>query len=250
MKKLIAGNWKMNGSKAEAISLAQDLAALVKNDLDILQRADLLVCPPFLHIEAVQKAIGSSGLSAGVQDCAQNSNGAHTGDISASMIKDIGCEYVILGHSERRTNHQESDAVIAQKAIIAHENNLMTIICVGETEEERSQGREKDVIGLQLDQSIPEETAVENNIVIAYEPVWAIGTGKTASPEDVADMHAFIRAKLESRFTEGNTIRILYGGSMKPENAKALLSTPNVDGGLIGGASLKADQFIAIAKEA
>ena len=249
MKKLIAGNWKMNGSKADAISLAQELVALVKNDLDILQRADLLVCPPFLHIESVQKAIGSSELSTGAQDCAQTSNGAYTGDISAAMINDIGCEYVILGHSERRTNHQESDSIVSQKAKTAHEHDLITIICVGETAEERDQGKENDVIGGQLDGSIP-DTATTNNIVIAYEPVWAIGSGKTASPEDVANMHAFIRAKLENRFTDGNTVRILYGGSMKPENAKALLSTPNVDGGLIGGASLKADQFIAIAKEA
>ncbi len=249
MKKLIAGNWKMNGNTTDAVHLVQEISALLNNEPDILQRADLLICPPFLHIETVRKAATNDAILMGAQDCARTSNGAHTGDISASMINDIGCEYVILGHSERRTGHKESDSLIAEKAKAAHGNNLISIICVGETAEERDQGKENDVIGTQLDQSIP-DTATDNNIVIAYEPVWAIGSGKTASPEDVASMHAFIRAKLKDRLTDGNTIRILYGGSMKPENAKALLSTPNVDGGLIGGASLKADQFIAIAKEA
>ena len=249
MKKLIAGNWKMNGNTTDAVHLVQEISALLNNEPDILQRADLLICPPFLHIETVRKAATNDAILMGAQDCAHTSNGAHTGDISASMINDIGCEYVILGHSERRTGHKESDNFIAEKAKAAHGNNLISIICVGETAEERDQGKENDVISTQLDQSIP-DTATANNIVIAYEPVWAIGSGKTASPEDVANMHAFIRAKLKDRLTDGNTIRILYGGSMKPENAKALLSTPNVDGGLIGGASLKADQFVAIAKEA
>ncbi len=249
MKKLIAGNWKMNGNTTDAVHLVQEISALLNNEPDILQRADLLICPPFLHIETVRKAATNDAILMGAQDCARTSNGAHTGDISASMINDIGCEYVILGHSERRTGHKESDNLIAEKAKAAHGNNLISIICVGETAEERDQGKENDVIGTQLDQSIP-DTATANNIVIAYEPVWAIGSGKTASPEDVANMHAFIRANLKDRLKDGNTIRILYGGSMKPENAKALLSTPNVDGGLIGGASLKADQFIAIAKEA
>lgn len=249
MKKLIAGNWKMNGNTTDAVHLVQEISALLNNEPDILQRADLLICPPFLHIETVRKAATNDAILMGAQNCARTSNGAHTGDISASMINDIGCEYVILGHSERRTGHKESDNLIAEKAKAAHGNNLISIICVGETAEERDQGKENDVISTQLDQSIP-DTATANNIVIAYEPVWAIGSGKTASPEDVANMHAFIRANLKDRLKDGNTIRILYGGSMKPENAKALLSTPNVDGGLIGGASLKADQFIAIAKEA
>ena len=249
MKKLIAGNWKMNGSKADATSLAQALLAKVQETPSLFEHCDILVCPPFIHIETVQNIIKGSDIQLGAQDCAQNENGAHTGDISADMIRDSHCAYVILGHSERRTQRNETSDIIAQKAKAAQTGGLITIICVGENEQDRINGRENDVVQAQLSQSIP-DGATAHNTVIAYEPIWAIGTGKTASPSDVETMHAFIRSTLKEKIADHNQVRILYGGSMKPDNAQALLSTPNVDGGLIGGASLQADLFIAIAEKA
>ena len=239
MKKLIAGNWKMNGS----LELASSVAAKLQENPSAKDNADILICPPSIYILAISK---SDDVSLGVQDCSEHESGAYTGEVSASMVKDSGCSYVILGHSERRQYHGESSELVARKAKAANEAGVVAIICIGETLEEREAGQAQDVVGRQLAQSLPEGASFENT-VIAYEPVWAIGTGKTASSADVAEMHAFIRAGLEGKVAGFSDVRVLYGGSMKPANAKELLATPNVDGGLIGGASLDAEQFIEIA---
>ncbi|MGB4106679.1 MAG: triose-phosphate isomerase [Alphaproteobacteria bacterium] len=248
MKKLIAGNWKMNGSLAETGKLVQEIAAGILGDAALSGKCDLLVCPPYVYLQAAKGALGGS-LMLGAQNCSALDNGAMTGDVSAAMLKDAGCHYVILGHSERRQHHGEKSEFVAQKAAKAHDNGLTAIICVGEKELEREQGNHQDIVERQLKGSIP-ASANAQNTVIAYEPVWAIGTGKTATPADVKAMHAFIRLQLKERLADSENMRILYGGSMKPENAKDLLATPNVDGGLIGGASLVAAQFLAIAKAA
>jgi triosephosphate isomerase len=249
MKKLIAGNWKMNGSADSARNLVKEILAGISEDKSLLDRNDFTVCPSFVHITLVKKEIAKGGLPVtfGGQDCAVTEDGAFTGDISASMLKDLGCEYVILGHSERRQYHKESNTLVADKAALAHKHGLKTIICIGETESEREAGKEKEVVGRQFDESLPESSNSENT-VIAYEPVWAIGTGKTATPDDVAEMHSFIRGKLADRFENPTLTRILYGGSVKPENAAELFAVDNVDGALIGGASLKSGQYLAIAK--
>lgn len=240
MKKLIAGNWKMNGTREMARSLIADIETGLTPD--IAKTCDFVVCPPFAYLGQVVEQV--SGVAVGAQDCSAYENGAYTGDVSAGMLDDIGCTYVILGHSERRQYFHETDRGIAVKAERAHAAGLITIICVGETEAQREQGTHQRVVGGQLGQSLP-KTATAEDTVIAYEPVWAIGTGKTATTQDIAEMHAFIRSKLGS-----DTFRILYGGSMKPGNAAEILATPNVDGGLIGGASLKAEDFLAVAKAA
>jgi triosephosphate isomerase len=251
MKKLIAGNWKMQGTTAAARALIDDIAAGLAASKTLTSSCDFVVCPPFVHLATVGWQFQQAGLSValGAQDCARTANGAYTGDVSAAMLKDIGCHYVILGHSERRGYHGETDEVVAAKAAKAHEAGLTAIICVGEKEGERSTGHELDVVGGQLEQSLP-RGATAANTVIAYEPVWAIGTGKNAQPEDVRVMHKFIREKLKERLEDFQKMRILYGGSMKPDNAAGLLDVPNVDGGLIGGASLKAADFLGIAQTA
>lgn len=248
MKKLIAGNWKMNGTLADTARLVQEVAAGILGDATLSGKCDFLICPPFVHIAAARSALGGT-LMLGAQDCSASADGAFTGDVSASMLKDAGCRYVIVGHSERREHYGEKSELVARKAEKAHESGLTTIICVGEKELEREQGKHEDVVARQLKASIPASANAQNTI-IAYEPVWAIGTGKTATPADVKTMHAFIRGQLKERLADSENMRILYGGSMKPENAKNLLATPNVDGGLIGGASLVAAQFLAIAKAA
>jgi triosephosphate isomerase (TIM) len=239
MKKLIAGNWKMNGDVKSAADLIAKIEATVTPELS--KSCDFVVCPPFVHIPAVVAA--AKACAVGGQDCSDKESGAFTGDIAAGMLKDIGAAYVILGHSERRQYHKETDETIAAKAKTAHAAGLITIICVGETETEREAGLQESVVGGQLGRAIP-ETATAENTVIAYEPVWAIGTGKTATAEDIRAMHAFIRGKVP-----GN-MRILYGGSVKPGNAAEIFAVPNVDGALIGGASLKAEDFMGIAKAA
>ncbi|MCB9980887.1 MAG: triose-phosphate isomerase [Rhodospirillales bacterium] len=250
MKKLIAGNWKMNGSMENARALIANIINQLETDEDVLKKCDILVCPPFLHIPAVRHAIyGFPDLRFGAQDCSAYDNGAHTGDVSASMLRDSSCSYVIVGHSERRQYQQESNEMVAQKAAQVLKNDMTPIICVGETEDEREQGKAQEVVAAQLAGSIPDLESFQE-IVVAYEPVWAIGTGKTASVDDVAEMHGFIREQLKELVPDADKVRILYGGSMKPENAGALLSTENVDGGLIGGASLSAEQFLAIARAA
>lgn len=247
MKKLIAGNWKMNGDKDFAGNLTETLVRFLPDYQEALKKCDVLLCPPFLHLGIVQDVIHAQGAPVflGAQNCCERDNGAVTGEVSAQMLADFGCSYVILGHSERREYYGESDDLVAAKAKKAHEAGLTAIICVGEKEEERMAGHQEKIVGRQLEKSLP-DTARADNTVLAYEPVWAIGTGKTATAADVKTMHSFIRKKLQERLEDSELIRILYGGSMKPENAAELLATPNVDGGLIGGASLKAEQFLGI----
>lgn len=249
MKKLIAGNWKMNGSAAGGASLIKDIGSAIAKNQALLETCDFLVCPPFVHIANVKSAIDYNhfDICVGGQDCSAEENGAFTGEISAAMIKDLGCKYVILGHSERRAYQNESSSYVNSKAARAHMHGLSSIICVGEQESERDEGRAFDVVGQQLAESMT-ESANAQNTVIAYEPVWAIGTGKSATPDDVKAMHGFIREKLQEKLADAAEIRILYGGSVKPENAGELFKVENVDGALIGGASLKADQFIGIAE--
>lgn len=250
MKKLIAGNWKMNGGIDDARALIADVVNAFDGRRDVLEACDILVCPPFLHIASVRHALYNIDyIKFGAQDCSRFGNGAYTGDISAQMLADSECSYVILGHSERRQHFGDTDAIVAAKAALAHEQGLVTIICVGESDKEREQGKHEDIVGRQIAACIP-KSANAANTVIAYEPVWAIGTGKTATPADIKAMHAFIRKSLTGKIRYPEDVRILYGGSMKPENAAAILATPNVDGGLIGGASLNAGQFLAIAQAA
>jgi len=246
MKKLIAGNWKMNGSVQENASLVSAITEGLEKQSSILSACDLLICPPAIYISELSDICERHNVSLGAQDCSIYESGAYTGEISAPMLKEIGCTYAILGHSERRQYHDESNETVAAKAKTANENGLVSIICVGETEGEREAGAAEAIVERQLLESLPETASIDNT-VIAYEPVWAIGTGKTASAEDAQKMHSFIRGKLKEKLANGEKMRILYGGSMKPENAGELLSMPDIDGGLIGGASLKAEQFLAIA---
>ncbi len=242
MRQLIAGNWKMHGLAADAVALAKGVAAGSQG-----LGCDVLVCPPSVHVAAVAQAVAGSPVAAGGQDCHPEKQGAHTGDVSAPMLRDIGATWVILGHSERRQNHAETDALVRAKTLAAVAAGLTPIVCVGETEDQRTSGRETEVVGGQLTGSLPENFAG----VVAYEPVWAIGTGKTATEDDVAAMHGFIRQQLVRQFgPAGNGILILYGGSVRPANAASLLAVPNVGGALVGGASLKADDFLAIARAA
>jgi triosephosphate isomerase len=249
MKKLIAGNWKMNGTLESASQLFEDIATGLEQNPQILDKCDMLVCPAFVHLPIVKRTRNDDGaqILIGAQTCSFQDEGAYTGEISATMLEDLGCEYVIIGHSERRQYHKESSVDIGRKVEKAHEHGLVTIICVGEKEDEREEGGAKDVVEEQLHQSMPPGSTSQNT-VIAYEPVWAIGTGRTATPEDVEDMHAFIREKLKEKLEDSEKVRILYGGSVKPENAASLLNIKNVDGALIGGASLEADSFLGIAK--
>jgi triosephosphate isomerase len=240
---LIAGNWKMNGLKA---SMAE-LAAIWQGAGDMARKADLLICPPATLVFPATGVVAGSHVAIGGQDCHPQPSGAHTGDISAEMLADAGASAVIVGHSERRADHHETDAVVRAKAEAAWRARLTAIVCVGETQAERDAGRALDVVGRQLAGSVP-DGATAANLVIAYEPVWAIGTGRTPTAKDVQEVHGFIRDKLSERFSgEGPRMRILYGGSVKPSNAAELLAVPNVDGALIGGASLKAVDFLAIA---
>ncbi len=242
MRQLIAGNWKMHGLAAEALSLAKGVASGAAG-----LACDILVCPPFIHLPAVAQSLAGTPVAVGGQDCHQAKQGAHTGDVSAPMLRDCGATWVILGHSERRQNHGETDELVREKVLAAVDAGLSTIVCVGETEDQRNAGQETEVVGWQIAGSLPKPFAG----VVAYEPVWAIGTGKTATEQDVAMMHGFIREELVRQFGDaGQGIRILYGGSMRPANAPALLAVPNVGGGLIGGASLKAEDFLAIARAA
>jgi triosephosphate isomerase (TIM) len=241
---LIAGNWKMNGLNA---SLAE-FEAMLAGAPAVAGRADLLVCPPATLIAAfAEKARGSKNLSIGGQDCHPKASGAHTGDISAEMLADAGASAVIVGHSERRADHGENDALVRQKAEAAWRAGLTAIVCIGETQQQRDAGQTLDICGGQLEGSLP-DAATAARLVVAYEPVWAIGTGLTPTAGDVEQIHKFIRETLTTRFNgEGADIRILYGGSVKPSNAAELMAVANVNGALVGGASLKAADFIAIA---
>lgn len=243
---LVAGNWKMHGSRAST-------RALVGGFLDRLRRGDppsceIAVCPPTPYLAEVAAMLSNvPSVALGAQDCHPASAGSHTGDVSADMLHDVGCAYVIVGHSERRADHGEDGALVRAKAEAAIGRSLCAIVCVGETLAEREAGRAVEVVGRQMRESLPEDAAT-GNTVIAYEPVWAIGTGHTPSLADIAAMHGHIRASLES--SPGNTrrIRILYGGSVKPENAPEILAAADVDGVLVGGASLDADDFWAICR--
>ena len=247
IRPLIAGNWKMNGLRASAEALAGGIAQRFREDREI--RCDLLVCPPFLHLQAVAGALDGVSIALGAQDCHVAENGAHTGDISAAMLRDMGCSHVIVGHSERRTDHGESDALISEKAATAHAAGLVAIVCIGETLAERDAGTTLQIIETQLRGSVP-EGADAGNTVIAYEPVWAIGTGRTPTLEQVAEVHDHIRGLLAGLAGDADAVRILYGGSMNPGNAADLLAIGNVNGGLVGGASLKVDDFWSIAQSA
>ena len=245
-KTLIAGNWKMNGLQEDGIALAKGVAIEAKKAAR--KDCEFLVCPPFTLLTSVKKALKGSKVMLGAQDCHYAASGAHTGDVSPVMLKDLGCQYVIVGHSERRTNHFESNELVAKKASAAIEAGLKVIICIGETEAERDAGKTIDVCTAQIMGSVP-ENATAANTVIAYEPVWAIGTGRTPTANEVEDVHAALRKVISKKLgrANANKMRILYGGSMKPSNAKELLALPDVDGGLIGGASLKVADFMAIA---
>jgi len=243
IKPLVAGNWKMNGmvqSVNELESMCAGYTAEMKN------RIDTLICTPATLIVAAAHVALETGLAIGGQDCHANASGAHTGDISAEMLKDAGATAVIVGHSERRTDHGETSEVVKSKAQAGLRAELLTIVCIGETEAERKSGDTLSVLKQQLDGSVPDNSTADS-VVIAYEPVWAIGTGMVPSVEDVKQAHSFMRDNLTSRFgNEGVAMRLLYGGSVKPANAAELMGIENVDGALVGGASLKADDFLGI----
>jgi triosephosphate isomerase len=240
---LVAGNWKMNGLRASAAELRKIIAGAS----GLAAKADLMVCPPATLLGAFAEQARGSGVAIGGQDCHAEPAGAFTGDVSAEMLKDAGAEAVIVGHSERRTLHQETDAAVRAKAQAAWRAGLTAIVCIGETRAEREAGKTLDVLGRQLDGSLLEGVTAAN-LVVAYEPVWAIGTGLTPTAADVAQAHDFIRRRLAERHgTAGEAVRILYGGSVKPSNARELMAIPNVDGSLVGGASLKAEDFLGIA---
>jgi triosephosphate isomerase (TIM) len=244
IRPLIAGNWKMNGLKASTAEFEAMLAGADK----VAAKADLLVCPPATLIAAfAEKARGSKNLRIGAQDCHHKASGANTGDISAEMLADAGASAIIVGHSERRADHGESDGLVRQKAEAAWRAGLTAIVCVGETQAQRDAGQTLDICRGQLAGSLPEGSSADR-LVVAYEPVWAIGTGLTPTSGDVEQIHGFIRELLTARFNaEGTRMRILYGGSVKPSNALELMAVANVNGALIGGASLKASDFLAIA---
>jgi triosephosphate isomerase len=244
IRPLIAGNWKMNGLKGSA----GEFEAMLAGSAKLGAKADLLVCPPATLIAVfAEKARGAKSLSVGAQDCHPKASGAHTGDLSAEMLADAGASAIIVGHSERRADHGESDALVRQKAEAAWRAGLTAIVCIGETQSQRDAGQTLEICGGQLAGSVPDK-ATAGNLVVAYEPVWAIGTGLTPTAGDIEQVHRFIRDRLHERFkNEGTRIRILYGGSVKPSNAAELMAVANVNGALVGGASLKAADFLAIA---
>ena len=243
-KYMIAGNWKMNGTIEETKTLLDGLLAGSYDD----SKAEMVVCPPFTALTTAGKMLSDSKIAVGAQDMSFHANGAYTAEISSEMLLTVGATFVILGHSERRQYHAESDQLVNAKAKVAISANLTPIICVGETLEDRESGNTETVIGKQIDGTLSEFSAdLLCKSVIAYEPVWAIGTGKTATPEMAQDVHQFIRNRIAGIDKEAaEKIQILYGGSVKPDNAKSLLSQPDIDGALVGGAALKADDFLKI----
>lgn len=240
-RKLAAGNWKMNGTEA-ALSELNALSTLHPNPA-----IDVLICPPATLLHRAAQALEDTSIAVGGQDCHAQATGAHTGDVSAEMLKDAGAEYVILGHSERRQDHGEHDEDVRAKARAAMDAGLTTIVCVGESLEQREAANTLDIIGGQMSGSIPDQSTGEN-LIVAYEPIWAIGTGKVPTLDQIGEVHDFIRARLERRFGEGvgRSVRLLYGGSVKPGNASEIFGVSNVDGALVGGASLKAADFSGI----
>lgn len=244
LRPLIAGNWKMNGLKG---SIAE-FDAMLSGAADVTAKADLLVCPPATLIAAFAERARGKAIAIGAQDCHPKASGAHTGDLAAEMLADAGASAIIVGHSERRADHGEGDALVRQKAEAAWRAGATAIVCVGETQAQRDAGQTLDVLRGQLEGSLPDGSTAAT-LVVAYEPVWAIGTGLTPTTKDVEQIHGFIREFLTARFrAEGAGMRILYGGSVKPSNAAELMGVRNVNGALVGGASLKAADFLAIAK--
>jgi triosephosphate isomerase len=241
---LVAGNWKMNGSRATVVELLEG----IKDGLSAVKTAEVAVCPPCVFIPEAAERLAGTAVAWGGQNLSTHASGAYTGEVSAAMLADFGCKYVIVGHSERRTLYGEDDAVVAEKFEAARKAGLLPIFCVGETLEERESGTTEAVIARQLDAVLERFGAKALAAgVIAYEPVWAIGTGRTATPGQAQDVHAFIRARIAGKDAAvADGIRILYGGSMKPDNAVELMAQSDIDGGLIGGASLKASDFLAI----
>ena len=246
-RKFIAGNWKMNGSLAANAALLNG----IKTELG-KPACDVAVCVPAPYFAQCRSALGDAPVAWGGQDISVHDAGAYTGEIAGAMLADFGCRYVLVGHSERRSYHCESDELVARKAAQARRTGLVPIVCVGESLSERESGQTEAVVGHQVDAVLAELASSElENIVIAYEPVWAIGSGRTATPQMAQDVHALVRARLSAKNpAAANAVRILYGGSMKPDNAKELLAMPYIDGGLIGGASLKSADFLAIVRSA
>ena len=243
-KPLVAGNWKLNGST----KMVSALLSGISQRLSTSRNTEVAVCPPFIYLEQARQQLEGGEIVLGAQDCSDQQAGAYTGEVSAEMIREFGCRYIIVGHSERRHIYMESDAMVAAKFDRVRESRMMPILCVGETLEEREEDRTQAVISRQLD-AVLDRSGTEGfrDAVIAYEPVWAIGTGKTATPDQAQQVHAFIRGKLAGLDEEiAARIRILYGGSVKPENARSLLQENDIDGGLIGGAALEAEDFAAI----
>ncbi|MGH8294380.1 MAG: triose-phosphate isomerase [Steroidobacteraceae bacterium] len=241
---IVAGNWKMHGTRAENARLIDEITSRYPD----APAADCIVCPPYVYLQEVGRLLRDSALHLGAQDVCAEAQGAFTGEVSATMLKDIGCRYCIVGHSERRVLCRESDQLVARKFSAAHARELVPVLCVGEQLADREAGRTREVVTRQLD-AILELCGAQAlaGAVIAYEPVWAIGTGRNATPEQAQEVHAFIRSRIASRdATIAAVTRILYGGSVKASNAAELFAMPDVDGGLIGGASLKADEFLAI----
>ncbi len=248
-KSLVAGNWKMNGSRENA----ESLIAGIKEGLGADAAVEAAICPPFVYLSEVGSLLSGSGIALGAQNVSQHGNGAYTGEISTSMLLDVGCKYVILGHSERRALYGETDALVAEKVIAVNAAGLKPILCVGELLEERESGKTEEVVARQLDVLLnsAEGLAALQSTVIAYEPVWAIGTGMTATPAQAQDVHAFIRQRIAAKDTAlAQKVRILYGGSVKGNNAPELFAKADIDGGLIGGASLQVEEFLAICQAA
>ncbi len=242
---IIAGNWKMNKTAAEALGLVE----AIKREVATVKELDIVVCPPFTALAAVSEALLNSNVRLGAQNMSEHQPGAYTGEIAAEMLKEFSVRYVILGHSERRQYQKEDDALIARKAAAAHASALKPIVCVGETLEQREGGITEKIVGAQVRGSLAGLTREQiEETIIAYEPVWAIGTGRTATPEQAQEVHAFIRRELAGMTDEATArwVRIQYGGSVKPSNARELMSLPDVDGALVGGASLEARSFVDI----
>jgi triosephosphate isomerase len=247
--KIVAGNWKMNCNLEEAFSLASEIAGMVKDEQ--LNNATVILAPPFVYLSGIIQIVKGTGIKVAAQNCSYESQGAYTGEVAASMLKSVGADYVIIGHSERRLYFNETAEDLSKKTNLALLNGLIPVFCVGETLPERESGQQRDVVAKQLNESLFSLSAESfSKVVIAYEPVWAIGTGKTATPEQAQEMHLFIRNHIEKKY--GSAIAaatpVLYGGSCNENNARELFSLPDVDGGLIGGASLKSRSFVNIVK--
>ena len=245
-KKIVAGNWKMNETLQEGVQLAKEITEQLQADKP---QCEVVICTPFIHLASVAEVLDKEIVALGAENCADQEKGAYTGEVSAAMVKSTGADYVILGHSERRQYYHETAEILKEKVLLALKNNLKVIFCCGETLEEREQNKQNEIVKAELEQSVFNLTAEEwKNIVIAYEPIWAIGTGKTATSDEAEEMLAYIRSIVAEKYGQAvaDETSILYGGSCKPSNAKELFAKPNIDGGLIGGASLKAADFKGI----